>query len=83
MKALLLALAFVGFVWAAPARADDATDCQAGIDMIKAELAKKPSPAAAKKLEKALKDAEREAGEKEYSECFEAIEDAKAALGGG
>jgi hypothetical protein len=44
--------------------------------MIKAELDKKPAEAIRTKLDKALTDAEREATEKEYDECLEAVEDA-------
>jgi Skp family chaperone for outer membrane proteins len=59
--------------------ADDAADCAAGIEDIKARVAKAPDDA---KLQKLLKDAEREAGEKEYEECLEAVEDAKEGSGG-
>jgi hypothetical protein len=59
------------------AYADDAADCAAGIEMIKAEIAKTPGEPKLSKLNKLLADAEREAREKEYDECFEAIEDAK------
>ena len=61
------------------ALADEAADCAAGIEGIKAMLAEKPDNT---KLQKLLKDAEREAGEKEYDECFEAIEDAKEEAAG-
>ncbi len=67
---------------AGPALADDAADCAAGIDMIKAEIGKKPAAEVLDKLKEALKDAEREANEKEYDECFEAIDDAKEAIAG-
>jgi hypothetical protein len=70
-------------MWVAtPARADDASDCAAGIEMIKTEIAKNPAADVLEKLNKALKDAEREAAEKEYEECFEAIDDAKEAVSG-
>jgi hypothetical protein len=48
--------------------------------MIKAELTKSLPPETLEKLKEALKDAEREAAEKEYEECFEAIDDAKEAV---
>jgi hypothetical protein len=82
MKTVLTGLCAV-FLLICPALADDAADCAAGIEMIKAEIAKKPNAEVTAKLEKALKDAEREAGEKEYGECFDAIEDAKVAVSGG
>lgn len=77
-----IALAFAAALWAAPALADDAADCQAGIEMIKAELAKNPAADIKAKLEKLLGDAEREAGEQEWDECFDAISDAKEIAGG-
>lgn len=78
-----LAAAFTALILAGtPALADDASDCAAGIEMIKAGIAKAPTGDKLAKLEKALKDAEREAVEQEYEECFEAIDDAKAAVAG-
>lgn len=81
MKSAAIALVCAAALWAAPALADDAADCQAGIDLIKAEIAKNPADDVKAKLTKLLGDAEREAGEKEYDECFEAIDDAKEAAG--
>jgi hypothetical protein len=74
-------LVFAAVLFALPtiALADEASDCAAGIETIKAQLAKAPDNA---KLQKLLKDAEREAGEKEYEECMEAVEDAKEEAGG-
>jgi hypothetical protein len=69
-------------LFAAPAFADEAADCTAGIETIKAALAKGPAEDAKAKLEKLLKDAERESGEKEWDECLEAVEDAKEIAGG-
>jgi hypothetical protein len=62
------------------AMADDAADCDAGIAMIRTELAKEPTETIRAKLDKALTDAEREAKEREYDECLEAVEDAKEVL---
>jgi hypothetical protein len=59
------------------AYADDAGDCNTGIEMIKAEIAKKPGEPKLSKLNKLLADAEREAKEREYDECIEAVDDAK------
>lgn len=67
---------------AAPALADGHADCAAGIEAIKAALAKNPADEAKAKLEKLLGDAERELGEKEFDECLEAVEDAKEIAGG-
>jgi hypothetical protein len=81
MKVLLTGL-FCAALLAGPALADEAADCSAGIETIKAALAKGPADEAKAKLEKYLKDAEREMGEKEYDECLEAVEDAKEIAGG-
>jgi hypothetical protein len=81
MRSLLRGLAILAAL-AAPASADEAADCAAGIETIKAALAKGPAEDAKAKLEKYLKDAEREMGEKEYDECLEAVEDAKEFAGG-
>ena len=66
---------------AAPARADDAADCDAGIEMITSEIAKTHPKATADALKTALRVAKREKGEKEYDECLDAVADAKKALG--
>jgi len=65
----------------AAAQADDRTDCKAGIDMIKAEIAAKPAQATLTKLQTALRVAEREQKEQEFDECMDAIKDARKALG--
>ena len=74
----LLLLAFS----AAAATADDKADCQDGIDYIRVEMAKQPAAEVLDVLQEALEDAERELGEEEYDECFEAIEDARIAVEG-
>jgi hypothetical protein len=81
MNRLIIASVFA-LSLSAPAFADEAADCAAGIETIKAEIAKAPAKETLDKLTKLLGDAEREAGEKEYEECFEAIEDAKELVGG-
>ena len=76
---VLLAAALAAF--AAPrASADDQADCLAGIDMIKAEIAKDPPKAILDRLTRALRIAERERGEKEWDECVDAVRDAQKAL---
>ena len=67
-------------VLAWPAWADDKADCQAGIDMIKAEIARNPPKPVLDRLRKALRIAERELEEGEYDECLDAVNDAKKAL---
>jgi hypothetical protein len=60
--------------------ADDKSDCQKGLAMIKAEL-KKAHPATVQEaLRKALSDAELEEGEQDWSECMTFIKTARAAL---
>ena len=77
---VLLAAALVGALSAPRAWADDQTDCLAGIDMIKAEIAKDPPKAILDRLTRALRIAERERGEKEWDECVDAVRDAQKAL---
>jgi nitrate reductase assembly molybdenum cofactor insertion protein NarJ len=76
----LIVAAGAALLYAAPAYADDASDCAAGIEMIKSEISKSPAADVLEKLNEALKDAEREAAEKQYDECFEAIDDAREAV---
>lgn len=79
MRICLLAV-FGLMAAAAPASANDAADCDAGIAMIKAEQAKEQPKATAEVLKTSLRVAEREKGEKEYDECLDAVSDAKKAL---
>ena len=63
------------------AMADNKSDCQKGVAMIKAELKKKhPEPVLAA-LRKALSDAETEVMEADWSECLDYIKAARSALG--
>jgi hypothetical protein len=78
---LLFSAAMVG-AGATLALADDAKQCTDGVAMIKAEIAKAPPKATLDKLNKALKGAEREMGEKEYDECVDFVNDAKKATKG-
>ncbi|MBS7535665.1 histidine kinase [Ancylobacter sonchi] len=64
------------------ASADEAKDCSAGIALLKAEAAKNPPKATLDKINKALKGAERELGEKEYDECLDFVNDGKKAVKG-
>jgi hypothetical protein len=61
--------------------ADNKSDCQKGLAMIKAELKKKhPAPVIAT-LRKALGDVELEVMKEDWSECMDYIKTARAALG--
>ncbi|QIB36151.1 histidine kinase [Ancylobacter pratisalsi] len=62
------------------ASADDAKDCTDGVAMIKAEIAKAPPKSTLDKLNKALRGAQRELGEKEYDECLDFVRDAQKAV---
>jgi hypothetical protein len=76
---LLIATAAV-VISATAVTADNKSDCQKGLAMIKAELKKKhPAPVIAT-LRKALSDAETEEMEEDWSECMDYIKTARAAL---
>jgi hypothetical protein len=65
---------------ATAAMADNKSDCQKGLAMIKAELKKKhPAPVIAT-LRKTLSNAETEVMEEDWSECMDYIKTARAAL---
>lgn len=70
----------LGALIAGPARAEDAVECDQGIEMISGELAKEHPKATTDALKTALRVAKREKGEKEYDECLDAVSDAKKAL---
>ena len=74
--AAIIIVAAGGNAWA-----DDQSDCRAGIEMIKAEIAKKPAQATLTKLQSALRVAEREQREREFDECLDAVNDARKTLG--
>ncbi|PZQ11613.1 MAG: histidine kinase [Ancylobacter novellus] len=82
LRTFAASLAFLSacVVAAGSARADDAADCDAGIEMITAEIAGEHPKATADALRTALRVAKREKGEKEYDECLDAVADAKKAL---
>jgi hypothetical protein len=62
------------------AMADNKSDCQKGVAMIKAELKKKYSASVLVTLRKALSDAENEVIEEDWSECMDYIKAARATL---
>jgi hypothetical protein len=64
-----------------PARAaDDKAECTAGIELLKAEIAKKPAKRVLSRLQRALKAAEQEVGENDWDECVSAFREGKKAL---
>jgi len=77
---LLVATAAV-MMSATAVMADNKSDCEKGVGMIKAELKKKHPPPVMAKLRKALGDAELEVMEEDWSECMDYIKTARAALG--
>jgi hypothetical protein len=81
LRSHLLAATAALIMSATAAMADNKSDCQKGIAMIKAELKKKhPEPVLAT-LRKALSDAETEVIEADWSECMDLIKSARKALG--
>jgi len=80
LRSVLLAATAVVMMSATAAMADNESDCQKGLAMIKAELKKKhPAPVLAT-LRKALSDAETEVIEEDWSECMDYIKTVRAAL---
>jgi hypothetical protein len=60
--------------------ANDKSDCQKGVAMIKAELKKKHPEPVLVSLRSALSDAELEEAEGDWSDCMKYIKIARAAL---
>ena len=60
--------------------ADNKSDCQKGVAMIKGELKKKHPAPMLVTLRKALSDAETEVIEEDWFECLDHIKTARAAL---
>ena len=80
LRSILLVATAAVIMSATAAMADDKSDCQKGVAMIKAELKKKhPAPVLAT-LRKAVSDAETEVMEEDWSECMGYIKTARAAL---
>jgi hypothetical protein len=80
-RPILLAFGSLACAGLGPAAADDQAECKAGISMIRGEIEKKPAAAVLRKLQTALRVAEREDGEGEFDECMDAVKDARKALG--
>ena len=81
LRSYLLSAMAVVMISATAARADNQSDCQKGIAMLKAELKKKHPPPVLATPRKALSDAETEVIEADWSECMDLIKSARAALG--
>ena len=80
MRSVLLTAAAAVMMSATGAIADNKSDCQEGVAMIKAELEKNHSAPVLVTLRKALSDAETEVIEEDWSECMDHIKIARAAL---
>jgi hypothetical protein len=80
LRSVLLVATVAVMMSATAVMADNKTDCQKGLAMIKAELKKKhPAPVIAT-LRKALSDVETEVVEEDWSECMDHIKTARAAV---
>jgi hypothetical protein len=80
MRSVLLTATAAVMMSATAAIADNKSDCQKGVAMIKAELKKKHSAPVLVTLRKALSDAETEVIEEDWSECMDHIKTARGAL---
>ena len=81
LRSVLLAATAVMMMSPIAAMADNKSDCQNGVAMIKAELKKKHPEPVLVTLRKALSDAETEVIEADWSECMDHIKTARTALG--
>jgi hypothetical protein len=81
LRSILLAATAVATMSATAAIADNKSDCQKGVAMIKAELKKKHPAPVLVTLRKTLSDAQTEVIEEDWSECMDHIKTARAALG--
>jgi hypothetical protein len=79
MRLVLLPVAAAVMMSATAALADNKSDCQKGVAMIKAKLKKKHPAPVLVTLSKALSDAETEVMEEDWSECMDHIKTARVA----
>jgi hypothetical protein len=79
MRSVLLPVAASVMMSATAAFADNKSECQKGVAMIKAKLKKKHPAPALVTLPKALSDAETEVMEEDWSECIDHIKTARTA----
>jgi hypothetical protein len=63
-----------------PVSANQQSDCNSGIAMIKSELNKEHAPAVLERLRKALDGAENEAAESDWGECMDHVAAARKVL---
>jgi 3-methyladenine DNA glycosylase AlkC len=80
LRSVLLAVTSAVLMNTTAAMADDKSDCQKGVAMIKAELKKKHPERVLVTLRNALSDAELEEAEEDWSDCMKYIKTARAAL---
>ncbi|HLZ02710.1 MAG TPA: histidine kinase [Bradyrhizobium sp.] len=80
LRSALILAAAAAMMNATAAMADDKSDCQKGVAMIKAELKKNHPKPVLETLRKALSDTDLEAGEEDWSECMNYVRTARAAL---
>jgi hypothetical protein len=80
LRSALLAATAAMIMSATGALADNKSDCQKGVTMIKTELKKKHPAPVLVTLRKALSDAETEVIEEDWPECMDHIKTARAAL---
>ena len=80
LRSVLLAATAAVTMSATAAMADNKSDCQKGVAMIKAELKNRHPAPVLVTLRKALSDAETEVIEEDWSECMDHIKTARAAL---
>ena len=80
MLRLVLVAAAAVVMSATVAMADNKSECQKGVAMIKAELKKKHPEPVLVTLRKSLSDAENEVMEEDWSECMDYIKAARDAL---
>jgi hypothetical protein len=80
LRSVLLAVTLAALMSTTAAMANDKSDCQKGVAMIKAELKKKHPEPVLVTLRSALSDAELEEAEGDWSHCMQFIKTARAAL---
>jgi hypothetical protein len=80
LRSVLLAATPAVMMSTTSAMADNKSDCQKGVAMIKAELNKKHPAPVLVTLRKALSDAATEVLEEDWSECLDHIKTARTAL---
>ena len=80
LRSVLLAVAPAVLMSTTAAMADDKSDCQKGVAMIKTELKKKHPESVLVILRKALSDAELEEAEGDWSDGMKYVKTARASL---